>query len=492
MKTIMEALKRYRWVLLAGIIVAVMIGMITANLNVLRFMAYRMQGNEQGVISILDSSVKSSEGQSEWYFEQGIDYLLSSKKLSEESLAFFEENFERFEMATRLDILNGYNRNKLLLDHQLPVMETILTNLDHTYSQEYIKRMPKDQLEQGLAMYYGDNPKVNEAFIESMYKVLRIYPNEIAFDKFQFNLYPILALEGAENNQKKVAIFSKLRPDNAKESLFKALKQEKIEGEKLREWVELLNQTHILDHATYTKFNTIYSNIYLIRNQYKALDNKEIELKNKKEAVDVQIEQSIKDLQSKDAQLTILENEIKDIDSKLNAVTNYAYMALFIEKASATGTNEYEASIPRRGLFGDYKASDQKYIVKLSQTSFLTPGVYYVDIYLKGTKVSGNGNEYPYYVEVSNSDLSSINTLQQERTQKSEEKTLLEQEIAALATQIDKVKQEADYDKNDDELKNMVLEREALVQALNEKVVEIKLLFGLGQLNIEMREADVQ
>ena len=56
METFKETFNQYKWPLLAGVIVAVLIALITANLHVLRFLNYKVQGNVEGVFSILQSS----------------------------------------------------------------------------------------------------------------------------------------------------------------------------------------------------------------------------------------------------------------------------------------------------------------------------------------------------------------------------------------------------------------------------------------------------
>lgn len=90
MERIKEEFNRYKWVLLAGLIVAVLIGLITANLHVLQFMTYKMQGNTTGIISILEDSVKNSDAQADWYFSQGIEYLLKQKKCQKKVVNFLK------------------------------------------------------------------------------------------------------------------------------------------------------------------------------------------------------------------------------------------------------------------------------------------------------------------------------------------------------------------------------------------------------------------
>lgn len=487
MERIKEEFNRYKWVLLAGVIVAVLIGLITANLHVLKFMTYKMQGNTTGIISILEGSVKNNQAQSGWYFSQGIEYLLNQKELSEESRQFFEKNFEHFTIDKQLEVIEGYNKKKQFIPINNILVKILLEHLEDLPIQDYIKRMEANELEQGLAIYYGNKVEVDSTFIDQMYKVLSIYPKRLPFEKFQFDLYPILALEGEENEVKKMAVFNGIEPERAQESLLKSLKNQSIEGEQLRKWVELLNKAKILDQATYTQFNNLYSEVYLVRNQYKELEAREVDLKNKKEAIEVQIGQNLKNLESKQEKVAVLNNTISGIDSQLGELTDYAYMALYIEKSSGTGSREYEASIPKKGLFGNYKPSSQKYIVKLSDTSFLSEGVYYVDIYLKGTKVHSNGNEYPYYVEVSSSELSNIASLQQQRQEKADERKVLEQEVSELEAQVNSIKEQMGYNENQEALKSSAVERDELVKKLNEKIVEIKTMFGLSDLRIEMK-----
>ncbi len=487
MERIKEEFNRYKWVLLAGVIVAVLIGLITANLHVLKFMTYKMQGNTTGIISILEGSVKNNQAQSGWYFSQGIEYLLNQKELSEESRQFFEKNFEHFTIDKQLEVIEGYNKKKQFIPINNILVKILLEHLEDLPIQDYIKRMEANELEQGLAIYYGNKVEVDSTFIDQMYKVLSIYPKRLPFEKFQFDLYPILALEGEENEVKKMAIFNGIEPERAQESLLKSLINQSIEGEQLRKWVELLNKAKILDQATYTQFNNLYSEVYLVRNQYKELEAREVDLKNKKEAIEVQIGQNLKNLESKQEKVAVLNNTISGIDSQLGELTDYAYMALYIEKSSGTGSREYEASIPKKGLFGNYKPSSQKYIVKLSDTSFLSEGVYYVDIYLKGTKVHSNGNEYPYYVEVSSSELSNIASLQQQRQEKADERKVLEQEVSELEAQVNSIKEQMGYNENQEALKSSAVERDELVKKLNEKIVEIKTMFGLSDLRIEMK-----
>lgn len=487
MEQIKEEFNRYKWILLAGIIVSILIGLIAANFHVIKFIGYKLEGDSKGIVTILESHVKNKNSQSEWYFTSGITELLNDEEWLEETHIFLDGNFNYFTPETQISIIDGYNRKKMFLTTSKELITNFMSELENKSIQDYIKRMTPEELERGLVMFYGKNPKVDDKFIDQMYTILNIYPNKIPYNEFKFDLKQILALEGEENNAKKIAIFEGINPDNARNTIMESFKNQSISGEELKYCVEFLNETGIIDNQTYINFTNIYSEIFVVKDKYKELEIRKVELENQRQAIEVQIGQSLVDLETKQKEIEVLEGEISTIDAELGRLTDYAYMALYIEKKSGTGNNEYEASIPRKGIFGNYKPSSQKYIVKLSDTSFLVEGVYYVDIYMNGTKVNDKGNEYPYYIEVSESEKNNISRLQEDRQAKSAQKSSVETQAKELEQQVNEVKQEMGYDKNEEELKTMATQKEDLKKQLDEKIVEIKKMFGLSNLIIEAK-----
>ncbi len=398
MERIKEEFNRYKWILLAGIMVSVLIALITANFHVIKFVGYKLKGDEQGIIKVLEQNIKSNSAQTEWYFESGMTELLKSNTWSEDVYNFMDENYIYFSDEYKFEVIDGYNKKRQFLTMNKDVMDSLVSMMDNKIIQDYIKRMEPKALEQGLILMYGNNPEVTDEFVDNLYDILSIYPDKIPFEEFTFELSDILILEGEENNLKKLVIFEGINPDQAREPVMNSIKNKSLTGEQLNEWVEFLNNTQIIDNVTYTNFNNLYSEIFVVRDQYKQLDLRQIDLENQKEAIELQIGQSLVDLENKQKEMGKIDKQISDLDSELGSVTDYAYMALYLEKATGTGTNEYEASIPRKGLFGSYKPSGQKYIVALTDTGLVTEGVYYLDIYIKGTKLNAAGNEYPYYV----------------------------------------------------------------------------------------------
>jgi len=485
MGTVKETFNQYKWVLLAGVIVAILIALITANLHVLEFMSYKMKNNTTGIISILESHAKNGEKQEAWFFAQGIDYLVEQDEYTDEMKSFFESYFSYLSPERQKQIIKGYNNKKLTLTMNEALMRLLVMNINDDTMKTYIKRMTPSDLEQGLAAIYGNNPNVDEALVNSLYKLLTVYPDNLAFDKFQFDLYDLLIYSGENAEIQKKAILSKIPSEIAKEGIFKELKTKSITEEQITNWVEFFNDTQIIPKSEYTAFKDAYGEICMIRSQYKGLDEQQIELQNKKDAVDIQISSSIKQLEEKQSAMSEKQNEVTALEVKIDELTNYTHRALYIEKFSGTGSNEYIASVPRNSLFG-FKPSNEKYIVKLQESSLSNEGVQYLDMYYKGTKTNNKGEEYAYYVEVSNSDLANIGALQNERSTKLNELSNLKAEASNLESKINSIKKENNYDENQTALMNIATQREELSSKLSEKTISIKELFGLKDLKISL------
>lgn len=485
METLKETFNQYKWVLLAGIIVATLIALITANLHVLQFMGYKINSDTTGIISILETHVKNEDEQGDWFFARGIDYLVAQDEYTDEMRSFFESNFSYFTPERQKQIVKGYNRKKLNLNMNEALMRLLVASIDDDVVKTYIKRMTPSELEQGLVSIYGTNPNVDDTLVKNLYELLAVYPDNLIFDKFQFNLYDLLIYSGENAEVQKKTILGKIPSDLAKEAIFKELKTKPITEEQMANWVEFFNDTQIISKSEYMAFKDAYSEICLIRSQYKALDEQKIELQNKKDAVDVQISNSLKQLEEKQNAISEKRKEISALETQIDELTNYTHMALYIEGASGTGNNEYIASIPRNSLFG-FRPSNQRYIVKLQESSLSNEGVQYLDIYYRGTKASGNGEEYAYYVEVSNSELVNIGALEDKRSTKLNELSNVQAEASAIEREINKIKKENQYDENQTALMNMATQREELSSKLSEKTISIKELFGLKDLKISL------
>lgn len=482
MENLKEELKRYKWIMLAGVIVALVVGLITANIHVINFISYKMQGDTSSIITLLESDIQNVARQDDWYFVKGTEYLLEN--LEEESQSFFEQYFTTLIPERQKDVIEGYNKKNLLFANNNELIAMLIENIDKESFQGYLKRLDEAQLDAALAFYFGDKVEVNERLINILDQITKVYPKSLALDKFQFNLYELLVMTGDEIEVKKNQIFSKLNPERARKIIFEELKTKPVDGDTLKGWIEFLNKNKIIDTKEYTEFSSIYSEIYLIRKQYKELDAREVDLKNKKETIELQIGDKLIVLDEKNKTLVEQTSQITTIENELSTLTDYAYMALYIEKSYGNG--EYEASIPRKNIFGNYKPSSQKYIIKLNNTEFYQEGVYYVDISLQGTKVNSKGEEYPYYVEVSKEQLARIESLQAQRQTKVEEAQKLREEIASLEAEISSIKAETGYNQNEQDLKDLLIERENLEKKIEEKAVQIKNLLGIGGVTVTL------
>lgn len=483
METLKETFNQYKWVLLAGIIVAILIALITANLHVLEFMGYKIKNDTAGIISVLETYTKNEDKQDDNFFVQGITYLVEQDTYTDEIRSFFENNFSYFSEERQKQIVKGYNSKKLNLAMNEDLMHLLVENIDDEVMKAYIKRMTPSDLEQGLVFIYGTNPGVNETLVNSLYELLNGYEDKLEFNRFQFNLYDLLIYSGEDAEVKKKVILSKVPSELARENIFKELRTKSITEDQICKWVEFFNDTQIISKSEYLTFQDAYSEICLIRSQYKALDEQQVELQNKKDAVDVQISSSLEQLEETQKEISVKQREIGVLETQIDELTNYTHMALYIEKASGTGSNEYIASIPRNSLFG-FRPSSQKYIVKLQESSLANEGVQYLDIYYKGSKTNGSGDEYGYYIEVSNSDLANISALENERNEKLGVLAKLKEEVTALESKINSIKKENQYDENQQALMNIAAQREEFSSKLSEETIRIKDLFGLKDLKI--------
>lgn len=498
-----EALKRYKWIIVSGLSIALLAGVITANIKLFQLMSYKMQADTPAVIQLMERDIKSTKKQDGWYFSQGIEYLLQD--MSDETKEFFEAYFNEFIPEIQDEIIKQYNKRNLFFANKNILTTILLDNMDSEVYAGYFKRLDEITVDEMLASYFKDKTALNNEFVNQLYKITSVYPKQLLLDKFKFDVYGLLVF-GDEKQanlaevateetpketevtlaQKKDAIFKKLAPEKAKEMIFAKLKTSSVQLETLRGLMEFLNRNNIIDTKTYTSFNNMYSEVHLIRKQYSELDGKEVDLKNKKSAIELQLSEPKKNIEAKEVELKNAQAAVSEVENKLGNLTGYAYMALYIEKAYGDG--EYEASIPTTGLFGNFKPSSQKYIIKLTTSQFSTPGVYYVNITLKGTKVNNKGNEYPYYVEVSQSQLDQIAALQEQREAKVNAVNNIRSEIATIEAKIAAIKEENDYEAVDSELKNIAIERENYAEKLNAQAVEIQKLLGIGCVQVKLVE----
>ena len=487
MQTIKEMFNQYKWSLLAGLIVAVLIAVITANLHVLQFVNCKIHNDQEGILSILQEQAKNVEVQDDWFFTQGMEYLLKQDEYSEQMKQLFEEQFDIFTPEWKKEIIKAYSQKRKSLVMSKEVMSVLIQYIEDEGIKSYISRLTLEDFEQGLALMYGNNPEVNDNLIDSLYQILSIYPGKLTMARFQFDLYSALYYKGENPEEKIKLILSKIEPTVAKENLFKQLRNKELSEKELVKWVEFFNNIGIIAGNDYTSFKEIYGNICMVRKQYEELDAKEAELRAKKDEVEVKIGNKDKDLEDKKRKVDGLQKEVNDLQASLDSLTNGYYMSLYIERASGTGNNEYIASNPRSGFLGlGNRPSDLKYIVKLKSTSFVKEGVYNLNLYARGTKAGANGEEYSYYEEVSDSDLAQIDSIYAEKENKQSELDTIRQEVSQGESEINAIKKEYRYDENVKALQEIVTLRQEYSKKVEEEVIKIRKLLGLNNIKIEI------
>ena len=485
MQKIKETFMKYKWILLSGIIIGIIACLITANMQLINFMSCKIKGDEEGIIKLLSPALTDQSKQEHWYYINGIKFLTEEKHFNEQSKTFFETNFESFILNRQTDIIKGYNTNKALFNNSIPVVVLAMEHLQEQTYADYVKRVDEVDIDAALGEYYGKQPKVDETFVQQLCELMDVYSGSLLFNKFQFSVYKLMELQTDEEMEGKIStICSRLDSQKAKNAFFEEVKMQTVDGDTLYDWVEFLNKTRIISNEDYMAFSNLYSGVYAVRNQYKQIEGEEVDLNNQKEAVEVQIKDKEEKLKTVKQNLENNKQSIYSMDVELEKLTNYASTVIYVEKS--LGNDEYMASPPKKSLFGKYKASSQKYIVKLNTTEVYNEGVFYVDLSLEGTKLGADGKEYPYYKEISNEELDRIDTLENKRQSLQNSNSELQVQIDALQSEINTVKQNGNYEAIVRELNSVNTRREELVKQLDEIAVKLQTMFSIKEVKIEI------
>lgn len=480
-KEFKQYFNQYKWVILAGVVLSISIMLITANLKFFTLLGYTMKGNTEGVLQITENHILQKQDQNQLTFKKGMHYLLKQETYSKEMQTFFEEYYNAFSPEWQKEIMVAYSKKRFILPMNRAVIDRILQSLDDNAIQNYIEQLSVEDLEHGLALVYGHNPEVTPEFVDTLYNLLQKYPNQLNFYKFQFNLYDVLQYDGENATNKIKLIISKIEPKVAQENLFKHLRKADLSVDTLNEWVEFFNTSGIISASDYMNFNQYYGNICLLRNQQKELDDEETELTEKITVIDNKISEQNKSIIAKEKEIEPIQQEMNLLEEKIDTLTNYSTLPLYIERASGTGSNEYIASVPRNGLFGK-RPTDIKYIVKLTETPFFVDGVYELNVYSEGTKPSIDGGECSYFIEVTREKLENIELKKAQRLTLMRQIEAIQAEIKAIEQEIETIKTQNQYQAIKEDIENMDKRREEYTQKIEEEVVQIRKLFGLSHV----------
>lgn len=481
MEQITYYLKQYKKTIGIGLVVACIVGVLMANFTTIQVIGYMMQKDTVSIMQVVKKDAINQQKQDEWYFIHSIEYLL--EEASQESLTVLEDNFEKFLLPIQQIIVKNYNEYKRFFATPKSFMMTYMANSENQIFKSYLKRIDPSMLDAGLFYYFGQSPKVDSTFITQMNQIATVYPEKLLFEQFTFSIYELLHYKQDNLLEEKNAIIGKINPEKCAQNLFIELKTKSVTIETLRSWVEMLNKNNLITSEQYASFTTENGEVVLLRKQYKDLKNQEVTLNNEKDMIKIQLGEYPKQIQEKQKQLETIQSRGTQIKEELETLTDYSHMALYITKTYGNG--EYEASIPKKSMFGNYKPSSQKFVLKLNTTDVYQEGVYYVDVYLNGTKQDNKGKERTYYVEVSKEQLDHISTLQNQLIDNQTKQKQLKQEVVALEEKLEAIKQETGYYKNQEALMNLDKQRKQILEKLQQKSVIIQNIFGIGKVIIK-------
>lgn len=472
---------QYRWVLLIGIIVAICLMVIMSNLGYFSMIGYMLTSDTKGVLESTESYIVLKQDQNQITFKKGMQYLLRQRNDTKEVNRFFEENFNNFLPEWQKEILIAYGKKEMTIPMSRPVIETIVHSLNDENIKGYVELLNVEDLERGLALVYGRNPEVTPEFVDTLYQVLLMYPKKLAFNQLEFNLYDVLKYDGENAGEKIQFIIRKIEPKVAQENLFKHLRKEPLSVDVLNEWIEFFNSIGIITANEYINFNQYYGNICLLRNQQSDLDKEEKTLREKITVIESMIKEENETILLKEQEKEPIVKEIEGLDTILESLNDYSTIEFFIERPSGTGNNEYIASIPRNGIFR-IRPGDMKYIIKLTRTTLYDAGLYELNIYASGTKMSMDGREYSYFVEVSKSQYNEIEQKESQRLAKVRQLDAIETEISVLQKEVDTIKDIYQYNELKRDVDNMNTRRLEYHNKIEEEVTQIRKLFELNQL----------
>ncbi len=473
--------KQFKWVLLAGIIVAAIVCTIAANFDIVQLITYKFENNNEGIIKILDT--RGAKSQNDWFYIEGVDFLLDQDELDEATIAFLSSNFINMNDDVREKVIKKYNTEKLYFDLNKDFVDIIFSNINNDNYKAYLRRLDEADMDNALMYRYGANPTIDNTLINNLISVLDVYNGDLKFDKFKFDVYTLLNFEDDKYETEKIAILKRIPTQVARASIFAQLKTKEIKENELATLVKFLHDAEIVTDEEHVSFNSIYADVKLLRKEYAEIDDKVADLETELENIEALIGDKQTQVDDKQSQLDTLEKEIADLETEIDNKSNYMYMTLYIEQLSGTGRNEYIASIPRNGLFG-LRPTSRKYIIKLNDNVKIG-SVMDVNIYYKGMK-DFSGKSYEYYEEVSKADEGDITKLQQDRTDKLKQAQDIKNEIQDMQSDIDAIKQENNYDDVKSSLDEIDNEREEIQENFDSKVSKIAELFGLQSLQMEL------
>lgn len=455
---------------------------VLVNIGLIQVAYYSMTQNPQKVINVISKDARNPEMQNRLYVKQGLDYLV--KDLSEPSTTFLEKNFLSFEEIRRQSILKAYNQKGIFMrDHKALLGSIgILETVPQDY-KSYLKRMDLATFERILIEYFGENPKLTQNVVKELYVISSAYGKKLPFNKFKFSIYDLLSFPNTGNEESiALRLLGNIEPEAIKVNLFAELKTKPVQLDELETWVNILQKYNVITTEQYAGFNNSHASIVQLRTRYSQLEAQEVDLLNMKDQIDVQTNGLTLEKEKYVAEKAELQKQLEAKKAERDKESQYQVIKLYV--MDYYGDGQYEASIPEKSWFFDtYKPTNEKVVIKVTNTHISKQGAYDFKVYNKGTHNSG----VPYFVELSSEDLGRIQRLDaevQSLLNKVQEK---EQQIARKNEEISVIRKEKGYDETLTSIEEVKKSKEQVILDLEAQKVAIQNLFGIGHVEVNLQ-----
>ncbi|MGL4736531.1 MAG: hypothetical protein ACRCW2_03645 [Cellulosilyticaceae bacterium] len=456
--------------------------LLLVNIGLIQVTYYSMTQNPQKVINVISKDARNPEMQKRLYVNLGLDYLV--KDLSETSTTFLEKNFLSFEELRRQAILRAYNQKGIFMRDNKALLGVVSTleTIPQDY-KNYFKRMDMGTFERILNQYFGENPKLTQTVVKELYHMSSAYGKKLPLDKFKFSVYDLMSFphEG-DANSLALRLLGNIEPEAIKNNLFAELKTKPVQIDDLEVWVNILQKYNVVTTEQYAGFNNSYASVVQLRTRYKQLEAQEVDLMNMKDKIDVQTNGITLEKEKYVNEKVELDKQLAQKREELDRESQYQVIKLYV--MDFYGDGQYEASIPEKSWFFDtYKPTNEKVVIKVTNTHISKQGVYDFKVYNKGTHNSG----IPYFVELSSDDLGRIQRLESEVQSCVNKVQANKQEIAKRDEEISVIRKSQGYDEIITSIEDVKKSKEKVVLDLEGQKVAVQNLFGIGHVEVTLQ-----
>ena len=479
---VIETIEENKKILIIGGSVLVITLLITLNIGLFQMTYYTMKEDTTKVISLMSRHVEKENRQDDFDFKKGMSYLLEN--LSEESTTFLEENFKYLTPKLQEAVLKVYNEKNLTFNQNQDIFHALTLSENYDVYSKYIKRLSITQLEQGLKIYFGKNPKLTQDVVDRLYKILSLQTQKLTLEDFKISVYELMKFpHNGDLSSTSLKLLDYIEQEAIRKSLFTELKTNPIEIEEFAMWVDILNRKKVIDTKEYATFTTSYGNIRRLQDQYKQMVMQGVDLLNVKQMIDVQTEEVSNKIVKLEKDKEGLEAQIQKNKELLKPLQNYKEIELYVLDQYENG--DYEVAIPEKSwLFGNYKPGSQRMRLKVTRTIIESSGVKTFKVYDKGKSQEG----LPYYEEVSNEVLSEIAALTETNQSLKASIEEKEKEINKYNQEIAQIRKTNNYDQTMLLIEEVERKKANIEIDIKKEKLIIQNLFQIGELIVETKK----